>query len=240
MKPSTPPSAAPSHVKPPLREVGEGACPEPREGSLRTGVHREAAGSLSRASRGMRSVGSVALTRPHHVRDVAALVFNRFHRQWGSNPSGAQVRTLVAMLTLSRKLIVDLELERRLTALEDQHWARQHGGCRDPRGGAGGGPAAHTLDDASKSQRPGFSRREAQAAPVQARRTSCAPCGALPRRSIQMASTRSPHRWKRPGPQRCGTGPQPKAIPRPAQIVEPLPESSSRPPGALAPRQKNT
>ena len=67
-------------------------------------------------------VPSIALTRPPHVREAAAMLFNRYHKQWseaGRRASATEVRALAALLSLTRVTLMGVELDRRMSRLED-------------------------------------------------------------------------------------------------------------------------
>jgi hypothetical protein len=64
------------------------------------------------------SVATVALTKPLHVRQAAAALFNDSRKRWGQEMSAAQVRALAQVLSLSRQVIFDTVIEARVTAME--------------------------------------------------------------------------------------------------------------------------
>ena len=64
-------------------------------------------------------IPSLALTKPAHVREAAAGLFNRAYKRWGSSGTAAEMRAIGYFLNLARTSIADIEIEERLTAIEE-------------------------------------------------------------------------------------------------------------------------
>jgi hypothetical protein len=63
-------------------------------------------------------IATVALSRPLHVRHAAAALYNDSRKRWGKDLNAAQVRALAQVLSLSRQVIFDTVVERRIEAME--------------------------------------------------------------------------------------------------------------------------
>ena len=102
------------------RCAGEAASSQP-EAALTS--HRKPSVKSQTRKRALEKAGaripSLALTKPAHVREAAAALFNRAYKRWGSSGSAAEMRTIGYFLNLARTSIADIEIEERLTAIEE-------------------------------------------------------------------------------------------------------------------------
>lgn len=65
-------------------------------------------------------ISTVALTKPIHVRKAAAALYNQGRKQWTQNISAHQMRALASVLSLAQRVIMETEVEARVTAMEEQ------------------------------------------------------------------------------------------------------------------------
>jgi len=114
---SQPEAAQTSHRKPSMKSQTRKRALE-KAGAESTAPAQGGAESTVPAQAAAR-IPSLALTKPAHVREAAAGLFNRAYKRWGSSGTAAEMRAIGYFLNLARTSIADIEIEERLTAIEE-------------------------------------------------------------------------------------------------------------------------